>query len=156
MCVSQEARPGSILCCRWDDKNVRQTFVVRSPRKSTKRASLESNIPKTTVWKIMKKRLRCKPNNLQLVQALSDGDEKRLEFCGNILTKWKTKMINWIKVFRDETTFHESGKVNRHNVRTWDTENPLEIVEHVRYSPNVFVLLSSVKVYDLSSSPNQL
>ena len=59
-------------------------------------------------------------------------------------------------MFRDETTFHESGKVNRHNVRTWDTENPLEMVEHVRYSPNVFALLSSVKVYGLSSSPNQL
>jgi hypothetical protein len=30
-----------------------------------------------------------------------------------------------------------SGKVNCLNVRTWDTRNPHEIVEHVRYSPNV-------------------
>jgi hypothetical protein len=34
-------------------KNVRQTFVVRSPRKSTKRASLELNIPKTTDYEEM-------------------------------------------------------------------------------------------------------
>ena len=59
-------------------------------------------------------------------------------------------------MFNDEATFHQSGKINRHNVRLWDTENPYEIVEHVRYSPNVFVLLSSVKVYGLCSSPNQL
>lgn len=50
-------------------------------------------------------------------------------------------------MFGDEATFHQSGKVNRHNVRIWDTENPHEIVEHVRYSSNVFVQLSSVKVY---------
>jgi hypothetical protein len=48
-------------------ENVRQTFVFRSPRKSTKRDSLELNVPKTTVWKILKKRLRCKPYRLQLV-----------------------------------------------------------------------------------------
>jgi len=39
----------------------------------------------------MKKRLRCKPNNLQLVQALSDGDEKRLEFCGNMFDKMENE-----------------------------------------------------------------
>jgi len=41
-------------------ENVRQTFV-RSPRKSTKRAILELIVLKTTVHKILKKRLRCKP-----------------------------------------------------------------------------------------------
>jgi hypothetical protein len=35
----------------------------------------------------MKKRLRCKPYSLQLVQALSDGDEKRLELCGEMFDK---------------------------------------------------------------------
>jgi hypothetical protein len=59
-------------------------------------------------------------------------------------------------VFSDQATFHQTGKVNRHNVRIWDTENPHEVVEYVRYSPNVSVLLSSVKVYALSSSPNQV
>jgi len=65
-------------------EKMRQTFVVRSPRKSSKPASLELNLPKTTVWKIMKERLRCKPYSLQLVQALSLGDEKRIEFGGEM------------------------------------------------------------------------
>ena len=45
-------------------ENGRQTFVVRNPRKSTKRASLDLNVSKTKVWKILKKRLRCKPYRL--------------------------------------------------------------------------------------------
>jgi len=35
----------------------------------------------------MKIWLRCKPYSLQLVHALSDGDEKRLEFCGEMFDK---------------------------------------------------------------------
>jgi len=99
LCISQGARPGSILCCRWDDKkNVPQTFIVRSPRKSTKRDILEMNIPRTTIWKILKKRLRCQPCSLQLVQALRDGDKDNdMRFVVKCLTKWKTKMITWIQ-----------------------------------------------------------
>jgi len=52
-------------------------------------------------------------------------------------------------LFTDEATFHPSGKVNRHKVRIWGTENPREIEEHVRDSPtqNVFCAVSSVEVY---------
>ena len=52
-------------------------------------------------------------------------------------------------VFSDEATFHVCGKVNRHNVRIWGTENPHAAMEHVRDSPkvNVFCVISSCKVY---------
>ena len=52
-------------------------------------------------------------------------------------------------MFTDEATFHLSGKVNRHKVRIWGTENPREIEENVRDSPKliVFGAVSSVKVY---------
>ena len=33
-------------------------------------------------------------------------------------------------IFSDETTFHLSGKVNRHNVRIWGLQNPQEALEH--------------------------
>jgi hypothetical protein len=41
------------------------------------------------------------------------------------------------------------GKVSRHNVRIWGTENPHATVEHVRDSPNVnvFCAISSCKVH---------
>src|SRR5207253_3199142 len=42
-------------------------------------------------------------------------------------------------LFSDESTFHVPGKVNRHNVRIWGTENPHEVKEHERDSPKVNV-----------------
>ena len=52
-------------------------------------------------------------------------------------------------VFSDNATFHMCGKVNRHNVRIWGTENLHAMMEHVRDSPkvNVFCAVSSCKVY---------
>jgi hypothetical protein len=52
-------------------------------------------------------------------------------------------------VFSDESTFRVCGKVNRHNVRIWGTENPHATMEHVRDSPKVNVLraVSSCQVY---------
>lgn len=38
--------------------------------------------------------------------------------------------------------FHISRKVNWHNVRIWDTENPHFVVEHVRDSPKVDVFFT--------------
>jgi hypothetical protein len=51
--------------------------------------------------------------------------------------------------FSDEATFHMCGKVNRHNVRIWGTENPHATMEHACDSPNVnvFCAVSSCKVY---------
>ena len=94
------------------------------------------------------------------MQALSDGDkEEQREFCGGMFDKMENEddYVNK-SVSNDEVTFHLSGKVNRHIVRIWGTENPLEIVEHVRDSPklNVLCAISCVKVYGRPASPNQL
>ena len=52
-------------------------------------------------------------------------------------------------IFGDESTFHLSGKVNKHNVRIWGTENPRELVQYLRDSPkvNVFCAVSHTEVY---------
>jgi hypothetical protein len=42
-------------------------------------------------------------------------------------------------MFSDEATFHVSGKVNKQNVRIWESENPHATVEHIRDSPKVNV-----------------
>ena len=52
-------------------------------------------------------------------------------------------------IFSDEATFHLPGKVNRHNVNIWGTENPRVVIENVRESPkvNVFCAISNENVY---------
>ena len=47
-------------------------------------------------------------------------------------------------VFSDESTFHISGKVHRHNVRIWGIENPHEMVQHERTSPKITFFLRNV------------
>ena len=44
-------------------------------------------------------------------------------------------------VFSDDATFHVCGKVNRHNVRIWGTENHHATIEYVRDSPKVKCVL---------------
>jgi len=52
-------------------------------------------------------------------------------------------------IFGDESTFHFSGKVNKHDVWICGTENPREMAQYVRDSPkdNVFCVVSRTKVY---------
>ena len=46
-------------------------------------------------------------------------------------------------IFGDESTFHLSGKINKHNVRIWETENPRELAQYVRDSPKINVFCAN-------------
>ena len=45
--------------------------------------------------------------------------------------------LTTLTVFSDEATFHVSGKVNKHNIQIWGSENPCEVVEKERDSPKI-------------------
>jgi hypothetical protein len=62
---------------------------------------------------------------ITMVQALSDGDKGKQEYCVEIFDKMENEGDNPIKtVFSHKATFHLSGKVYRHTVRIWGKENP--------------------------------
>ncbi|GBN03076.1 hypothetical protein AVEN_135169-1 [Araneus ventricosus] len=76
-----------------------------------------------------------------MVQTLKPSDKPiRKEFCVDFQAKLEENGFANRLVFTDEATFHLCGKVNRHNLRFWGTENPHRTIEHQRYSPkmNVF------------------
>lgn len=131
-------------------EQIRETFV-RSPRKSTNRASRESGIPQPTVWKVLRKRLHLRPYKLTMVQQISDLDKvARSEFCVEMFERIEADETFLKKIiFSDESTFHVNGKVNTRNCRIWGSEKPHVIIEHVRDSPkvNVFCAVSHFKVY---------
>ena len=65
--------------------NVQAAFE-RSPRKSLRRASRELQIPKSTLQRIVHKRLKLHAYKLQLVQRLEPNDmPKRVEFANTML-----------------------------------------------------------------------
>uniref|UniRef100_UPI00358EB2A0 histone-lysine N-methyltransferase SETMAR-like n=1 Tax=Myxine glutinosa TaxID=7769 RepID=UPI00358EB2A0 len=148
-CLCKGKSPGRPHTSEENVRRIQESFL-RSPRKSTRRASRELAIPHTTVWRVLRRRLILRPYRLQLVQALRTGDKgKRVEFSDAMLQNMEDDSFLPRLIFSDEATFHLSGKVNRHNVRIWGLENPHETVEHERDSPkvNVFCAVSQIKVY---------
>lgn len=114
--------------------NRTQAAYVRSPKKSTRRTSNELQIRKTTVWRILRKRLHFMPYKLQFMHSVKPEDmPKRRDFCIALQDRLDEDEFADLLVF----TFHLSGKVNRHNVRIWGTEDQRVFVEQVRDSPNV-------------------
>lgn len=124
--------------------------LLRSPRKSVRRASVETHIPQTAVRRILKTHSRFKPYKLQLVHVLRAGDERqRKEFCVESQDKLEEDEFDDRLVFSKECTLHTSNKVHKHNDRIWAEENPHGTVEHERDSPkvNVFCAISKKTVY---------
>ncbi|GBO03785.1 hypothetical protein AVEN_220072-1 [Araneus ventricosus] len=130
-------------------ERVRDTFL-RSPKKSTVCTSRELGIPQLTVWRVLRKKLCYKPYKLQSLQALRPSDqEHQLNVCVYMLEAMEADDICTRLVFNDETTFHLSGKVNRHNVSLQGLTNPHIWIEHERDSSkvNVFRAMSVSKIY---------
>ena len=130
-------------------EQVRQN-LLRSPKKSVRRTSLETKIPTTTVWRVLRKRLQMKASKLHVVQAITDSDKRtREQFCVDMRDKLEENEFLERVVFSDEATFHTSGKVSKHNVRIWGEENPHASVKHVRDSlkVNVFCAISKIRLY---------
>ncbi|KAJ4437734.1 hypothetical protein ANN_17880 [Periplaneta americana] len=128
LCEGGNEPPGSLKASKHSkrkvsDENVeriREAFQ-RSPRKSIRQASVQLNIPPTTVHTVLHKRLRLRAYKLQLHQMITPNDKlERKRFAETMLDKVDDDDTFLTRVcFSDEATFHVSGKVNRHNCRIW-------------------------------------
>ena len=138
--VLHKPRSGRPRTSEEDIERIRQTFS-RSPTKSIRTASVQLQVPRSTIHKVLHKNLRLYAYKIQLLQELKPDDKpKRKEFAVNILEKMEEDghFLNRI-CFSDEATFHVSGKLNKHNARIWGSENPHITREIERDSPKVNV-----------------
>jgi hypothetical protein len=81
-----------------------QVAFQRSPQKSVRRASRELRVPKSTVHKVLHKRLHLQPYKVQLTQALEPCDlPQRAEFAASTLESISRKhaKLNESTVGRD-------------------------------------------------------
>ena len=80
-CLCKQKSIGCPLTAEDDVERVRASFL-HSPKKSTTTAAKELSMSKTTVWRVLLKRLVFKPYRIQMLQQLSDEDHRRwLDFC---------------------------------------------------------------------------
>ena len=106
-------------------ERVRQAFQ-RSPMKSIRTTARQLDLPRATVHKVLHKNLRLFAYEVQMLQALQPNDMPRQkEFAVNMLQRISEDEAFLKRVcFSDDATFHVSGKLNKHNVRIWGSENP--------------------------------
>ena len=150
--VATGRKKGLAYRCGKEQKTRRvEEYVKRDPSISIRQCSRETGLPSTTVFRILKREFKKKAYKLQILQKIYPTDyQKRVTYAKSVLDKGND-FINRI-VFSDESTFHLSGKVFRHNCRIWGTEKPTgenNILQHDRNSPKVNVLcgLSNGRVY---------
>ena len=119
-----------------------------NPRSSLRKSSQTLGIPRETVRRLLKKKLKLKPYKFQRLHKLKASDPgKRVAFARLMkdLDEDTTKRI----FFSDESTFCLNGKVNTQNARIWGTERPNEAsYELERNSPklNVFCAMNGSEV----------
>ena len=132
-------------------ERIHDTFE-KSSRKSTRRGGRQFEISQTTAWRVFRRRLHMKPCKLSLVQALTtDNKVMGKTFCESVLEMVEDdETLLSCLVCSDETTFHLSGKVIRHNVCIWGTHHLHEAVKHQKDFPkmNVFWAVSQDKIYN--------
>ncbi|KAG4067602.1 hypothetical protein HA402_005374 [Bradysia odoriphaga] len=93
-------------------------------QQSLREVSLETGMSITSVWRVLR-RHKFHPYGVFLTQELKESDYgHRHDFCEEM--DMKMRHPDWLKkvCFSDESTFHLTGYVNRHNCRYWSTENP--------------------------------
>jgi hypothetical protein len=116
----------AMKCSRHDlSISPRMLIQVRRPSREL------GDIFHMTVWGVLRIRLSFRPYKFQLLQELQpNGRPHRRNFCTDMLNCLQEDNLFLYKiVLSDEATFHLSGKVNRHNIIIWGSQNPLQVVK---------------------------
>ena len=129
--VKDRPRSGRPSTASSDDnkENVKQA-VRDNPQTSIRSVSAVVGVSKSSVGRILHKE-KFHPFKPSYCQELYDGDEdRRLQFCQTIveMSNNDPALIRKL-VFSDECHFELHGRVNKHNIHFWGTENPHEIIE---------------------------
>ena len=95
----------------------------------------------STMYKVIKKKLRLHAYKVQIVQVFKSDDRPRKMATATDMLRRTEDDADFLKciMFSDEASFHVSGIVNRHNVRIWGSEHPHEYREAERDSRKVNV-----------------
>lgn len=117
-------------------------FFRTNPHSSVRDAGRVLNLPKSTIWRVLKIH-KLKPFKAKFLNTLEPGDDlHRLEYClwmqGNFLNN-----RNFLKkiLYTDEATFTTNGIVCSQNTRQWAQDNPnftIECKRQYSFKINVF------------------
>lgn len=106
--------------------DVAEIITRKAGRISIRQVSNESNIPCTSVYRVMKGQLSLKPFKYKMLQALEDHDfEQRIEF-GNWYYRNEAIIPNVL--WSDEAYLHLDGGLSRYHCQIWSQNNPRQFM----------------------------
>lgn len=138
MDAPRSGRPVKV-CTQENLQNVAEAYA-HSPKKSTRRASSELSISRTSLQRMMSS-LGLKPYRPRLIHGLLEDDpDRRLEFCDIFLNEINEnpEILDRI-LWTDEANFKLSGHVNRHNCVYWNTTNQHVVIGRQINQPGLTV-----------------
>ncbi|XP_035211197.1 uncharacterized protein LOC118185425 [Stegodyphus dumicola] len=127
--IPEKKRYGRPCTSDFDVERVRETFF-HNPRRFVRSAARELDMPISTVYKVIKKKLRLHAYEVQIEVLEPDERPRRMAFATDMLRRIED-YAEFLKriMFPDEASFHLSGIINRHNVRISGSENSHEYRE---------------------------
>lgn len=118
-----------------------ENLFQENPQVSITVASAQLRIPRSTIHRILHKKLKMFPYKISFLQQLLPADySKRLQYARHVRHELRNdpQYLDRI-VFSDECLFHTNGVVNKHNARVWGTENPRTVQQVPLRSEKVMV-----------------
>jgi hypothetical protein len=117
-----------------------QQILDNQPVNSVRNVAREANISRYQAHGIMRDFIGYKPYMMHSLQQLYDEDmDLRVEMSEHLIPILEDQRNDGNIFFSDESTFYISGVVNKHNCRTWASNNPFTSIEVAMNSPKVNV-----------------
>ena len=127
VCDRNKGRSGRPRTSR-SDPNVAivRESVVRSPRQSIRRLSSETDIPRSSVQRILRQDIHAYPYKIQSQTELTNEQKQKWVDFANWFSGKLEEDEDFLKKIHmtDECHAHLSGVVNSQNYRYWGTHNP--------------------------------
>lgn len=134
MNLKKSGRPKTAM----DDDSIEviREFFQENEEYSIRRASLELGRSKSSVQRVLRKKIKLFPYKIQIHQELTQYDMDRRDQFAFRMKRWidRNKLDPNKVWFSDECHFWLNGYVNKQNHRFWASENP-RIIQTTRMKP---------------------
>lgn len=105
---------------------------------SVRTIARRSDVSKSSVHRILRRKLQCRPYKMKVMQELNDSDfQKRLDFV-NDFTEHFIDDLDYV-IWSDEAYFYLDGSVHSKNAYIWSSENPQAFVTKPLHSAKICV-----------------
>lgn len=111
--------------------------ILQSPQRSARKHASALALSNRTVRRILHEELNFHPYKMVVVQELTQRDwQQRMQACETLIGDLPHDAR---VLFSDEAHFHNSGAVNKQNMRYWSVANPRVVHERPLHSDKVTV-----------------